>query len=84
LAALADAVTIDDWRQVVGQAKADALAGDSKAREWLAKYLLGAQPMKLTDLTADEVAGIDEAEAVALAADKRARWAALEKMLVRS
>jgi hypothetical protein len=41
LAALADAVTLDDWRAIVTRAKDDALAGDAKARDWLAARLIG-------------------------------------------
>jgi hypothetical protein len=42
LAALADAVTLDDWRAICAKAKDDALAGDAKARDWLAARLIGA------------------------------------------
>jgi hypothetical protein len=39
---LLDAVTLDDWREVVSQAVQDAKAGDKTARDWLARYLVGA------------------------------------------
>lgn len=38
---LLDAVTLDDWRDVVNNAKAAAKAGDPQARAWLAQYLMG-------------------------------------------
>ena len=38
---LLEAVTLDDWRDVVNNAKAAAKAGDSQARAWLAQYLMG-------------------------------------------
>lgn len=38
---LLDAVTLEDWRDVVNGAKAAAKAGDSQARAWLAQYLMG-------------------------------------------
>lgn len=38
---LLDAVTLDDWRDVVNHAKAAAKAGDPQARAWLAQYLMG-------------------------------------------
>ncbi|MBK8071795.1 MAG: hypothetical protein IPK34_07120 [Ramlibacter sp.] len=38
---LLDAVTLDDWRSVVTKAKTLAQAGDSRARAWLAQYLVG-------------------------------------------
>lgn len=41
LAVLGEAVGIDTWREVVVRAVTDAKAGDGKAREWLAKYLIG-------------------------------------------
>src|SRR4051812_10908400 len=41
LAALTDAVTLDDWRAVCAKAVEQARAGDRYARAWLAGYLLG-------------------------------------------
>ena len=38
---LLDAVTLDDWRDVVSNAKTAAKAGDPQARAWLAQYLMG-------------------------------------------
>ncbi len=38
---LLDAVTLDDWRAVVNNAKTLAQAGDPQARAWLAQYLMG-------------------------------------------
>ena len=38
---LLDAVTLDDWRVVVNNAKAMAQQGDPQARAWLAQYLMG-------------------------------------------
>ncbi len=54
LATLADAVSLDDWRQIVGRAVVDAKDGDAKARDWLTRYLLGPEPMTLTDLAGRE------------------------------
>jgi len=81
LVALAAAVPLEVWGQIVDRAVADALAGDAKAREWLAKYLLGSDPMKLLDLAADEEAGIDEQQAVTLQANKHASAAKLDRLL---
>jgi len=36
-----EAVTLDDWRAVVNNAKTLAQAGDAQARAWLAQYLMG-------------------------------------------
>lgn len=38
---LLDAITLDDWRAVVNNAKTMAQAGDPQARAWLAQYLMG-------------------------------------------
>ena len=40
LRVLAATVTVDHWQQICEKALADALAGDAKARAWLASYLL--------------------------------------------
>jgi hypothetical protein len=42
MGALLEAVTLEDWRDVVNQAVQDAKAGDKTARDWLARYLVGA------------------------------------------
>jgi hypothetical protein len=57
LRALNEAVSLDDWKEVVCAAVAQAKEGDSKARDWLARYLIGEQPPRLIDLAADDVAG---------------------------
>jgi hypothetical protein len=49
LAALAEAVPLETWRAICRRAGADALAGDHKAREWIARYLLG-NPAELPSL----------------------------------
>ena len=38
---LLDAVTLEDWRDVVNNTKAAAKGGDPQARAWLAQYLMG-------------------------------------------
>jgi hypothetical protein len=59
LAALSDMVGIDDWHAIVMRAVLQAKAGDGKARDWLSRHLLGAEPPKLLDLAADEELGRD-------------------------
>ena len=54
LAALSEAVTLEDWREIVKAAVTGAKQGDTKARDWLCRYLLGERSMTLTDLAADE------------------------------
>lgn len=33
--------SLDDWQAIVGRAVTDAKGGDAKAREWLARHLIG-------------------------------------------
>ena len=55
MAALLDAVTLEDWRDVVVGALQLAKGGDAQARAWLAQYLVGkasaSAPTALTALT---------------------------------
>jgi hypothetical protein len=57
LTVLSDAVSRDDWRCVVQAAVESAKQGDAKARDWLTRYLIGDDPLTLTDLAADEAWG---------------------------
>ncbi len=41
MSVLLEAVTLEDWRAVVNNAKTLAQAGDAQARSWLAQYLMG-------------------------------------------
>ena len=41
MSVLLEAVTLEDWRAVVNNAKTLAQAGDPQARSWLAQYLMG-------------------------------------------
>jgi hypothetical protein len=51
LAALAEAVSLEDWREVAARAVADAKHGNAKARDWLSKHLLGDEPLALVELS---------------------------------
>jgi hypothetical protein len=58
LAALSDSVTLEDWREIVTRAVADA-----KSRDWIAKYVVGASPSPLIELAVKESRGVSvEAE----------------------
>jgi hypothetical protein len=68
LQALTDVVGLEDWRAIVQKAVDTAKAGDHRAREWLAKYLVGDDPLAVLDL-AEEL----EALTVALEEMKHGR-----------
>lgn len=62
LRALSDEVTTDDWKEIVAKAKEQAKAGDAKAREWLAGFVIGKEPPALTELALMDVheASVDD------------------------
>ncbi len=64
LAALGDAVSLGDWREVVSRAVTDAKLGDAKARDWLTRHLVGSDPPQLIDLAAREQLGESTDEVV--------------------
>src|SRR6516225_4021475 len=45
LDATAEIVTIEEWKEVVKKALADAKAGNARARTWLTDVLLGPNPL---------------------------------------
>lgn len=68
LRAFGDELTLDDWREIVRRAIADARAGDAAARQWVSRYALGASPPALADVAVREALGVsDELETRALA-----------------
>jgi hypothetical protein len=58
LATLNAAVPLDTWQAICQRAADDALAGDAKARDWLAKWLLGLESRLLTTLAAEELVAV--------------------------
>lgn len=58
LRALSDALSLDTWREIVAGAIEAAKEGDAKAREWLSRYALGAQPESLMQLATDDALGL--------------------------
>lgn len=59
LAVISEAVSIEDWRAIVAHAVEVAKEGDDKARAWLAKFVVGDNPITLTELAARELLDID-------------------------
>ena len=59
---LLDAVTLEDWRDVVAGAMQAAKGGDAQARNWLAQYLMGRPegkaPNPLT-VVVQQLSGVD-------------------------
>jgi len=74
LAAIGDIVTVDIWRAIVRKAVVDAAKGNHQAREWLTRYLVGANPLTLTRLAAMESLDDRSADEVAEHLIKRARF----------
>lgn len=60
LRVLSDVLTPDAWRGIVERAVKDAQAGDDKARAWLSRFALGAEPPPLSTLAALDWLGIDD------------------------
>jgi hypothetical protein len=73
LRATAAACSLADWKEIVTRAVADAKTGDAKAREFLARYVLGSAPV-LSDLVAWAEAGHDPV-------NEKLRTAELNKLL---
>ena len=63
LATLNAAVPLDIWQAICKRAADDALAGDARARDWLAKWLLSIATRLLTTLAAEESGAAPEAVA---------------------
>jgi hypothetical protein len=82
LAALADAVPLETWREICREAAERAKAGDAKARDWLSRLLLGEKPMRLLSLAGDECAGHTAEEEVEREARRRATDRALSDRLL--
>lgn len=67
LVALSEAVTVEDWQEIVRVAVVAAKSGDAQARKWLSDYLLGVNPPQaerptLARAHAITAAGADEVE----------------------
>jgi hypothetical protein len=59
LGVISNVVSLEDWREIVAHAVEVAKQGDDKARQWLAKYVVGDNPISLTELLARELLDID-------------------------
>lgn len=65
LATISEACPPATWREIVAKTVDDAKAGDAKARDWLASYLVGkpdAAATTLHQIAVEEVAGTDAVE----------------------
>ncbi len=62
LLCLAESVTLDDWKAVVDRAVVDAKRGDARARDWLARFLVGGCPtlsaLELQEKVEDPLEGL--------------------------
>lgn len=66
---LADAITEAVWREIVERTISDAKKGDPKARDWIARFALGKDPMSLMDLARLEGLGIQPEHEIAAMVD---------------
>jgi hypothetical protein len=65
LAALSEACPPETWREIVERTVEDAKAGDYRARDWLASYLVGrpeGASVTLHQIAVEDVAGTDRVE----------------------
>ena len=68
MAAIGNAVSLEDWQAIVRRALDDAKNGDAKAREWLARYLLGVPKcfdQSPLSVVAEDVAAVDAVAKIA-------------------
>jgi hypothetical protein len=79
IAAAADAVSLEDWNQIVRAAVYLAKGGDSRARAWVAAYLTGWK--ELLGLAAAEFNGDSRDGAVRRAAAEKLQRSRLDEML---
>ncbi len=79
IAAAADAVSLEDWNQIVRAAVYLAKCGDFRARAWLAAYLTGGK--ELLGLAAAEFNGDTPERAVRSAAVDKRRMNVLDELL---
>jgi len=54
LGTLNDVVSLDRWRVICEKAAEDAQAGNPRARDWLARWLMATESRPLTVLAAEE------------------------------
>lgn len=61
LAAVADELTLEDWREIIKSAIGDAKNGDHRAREWVTKMFLDAQKLEAEIRSKDLMASMADA-----------------------
>ena len=59
LKSLIGAVPLKKWKAIVKKAVEEAEAGDAKARDWLARHLVGTEPLGMMEL-ADRIKALEE------------------------
>lgn len=66
LASLGDSVPLESWKKIVATAVDRAIEGDSKARDWLSRYLLGnqASDKPMLDLARRELQGLSSQQEI--------------------
>ena len=69
LRALSDRLSLETWGEICDKAIEQAKEGEPKAREWLSRYAIGAEPLSLLELAANEALGLSSVYAVAARMD---------------
>jgi len=59
LRAVPGTVSLDDWKEVIRKALEQAKAGDSRARDWLSRHLVGEDPVTVVQIL-DELEQIEQ------------------------
>lgn len=52
LAAFSEAITLDDWKEIIEKAVGQAKEGDARARQWLTHYVIGPRQDKELEIIA--------------------------------
>jgi hypothetical protein len=74
LRGLSEAVSLEDWREIVTRAVEQAKTGDARARDWLTRYLLGDNAVPLSKLAAWDERGYDPVEAQMKSQERADQW----------
>jgi hypothetical protein len=81
LATISDGCPPDAWAEIVRRTVEEAKRGDAKARDWLARYLVGDNVTTLVALAAKEQRGVTADDDIQKAATRQDRDAQQQALL---